>query len=158
MAKILFITLFAFSTLAFSQNFKTKAMIEKLRNEILLDTIKFNSKNLIFTAVGRKNTKSYSKIYIVNGKYLYKLDVISGKLVKQFLNEFMSFKIVESVKIIEKEKASEIFGENAKNGVVLITTKKNSDYNPKVAGLVFTSNDSGTNFTQRNKDEILIRN
>ena len=135
-----------------------RVQIDSLVQEIYRDTIKFNEHDLVFTQIGRRNTNSYSMLYVVNGAYLYMLDIISSDKVVEFVNEILDTEKIESIGILSKENASTFFGGvRAQNGIVAIVLKKNVKFNPLVAGLTETGKNSGDNFTKRNDNELLIR-
>ena len=133
-----------------------KQVIENLKAEIFADTIRFNKNDLEFTVLGRKNSKSYSKLFCIDKKCIYKLDIIDSKLVEEFTTEILDNEKIESVVIVDKDKGSALFGENASNGVVFINMKKKTKYNPKVGGLQINRKGYGDNFSTRKKNEILI--
>lgn len=136
---------------------RLKTFLDSLKSQVFTDTAKFKQTDLIFTAIGRRNTKPYSPLFIVNGAYIYKLDIINGSEVVSFINEILDDKKVKSLTYIDSSKASEHFGQNAWQGVILITMFDKAKFNPKVAGLTLRKNKSGDNYTVRKKNEILIR-
>jgi hypothetical protein len=135
---------------------RLKPFLDSLKTQLFTDTAKFKQADLVFTATGRRNTKPYSPLFIINSAYIYKLDIISGSQVVSFANEILDDKKIKSISFIDKKKASELFGQNAWQGVILITMFDKAKFNPKVAGLTIQKK-SGDNFTVRKKDEILIR-
>ena len=137
---------------------RLKAFVDSLKKAILSDTAKFNEAELIYTASGRRNSKSYSKLFIVNGSYIYKLDIVSPKEVVEFTNELLDPKKIKSLTVLDGSKASPLFGPDTWNGIVLITMWDKAKFNPKVSGLTLHRKNQGDNFTQRKKDELLIRN
>jgi len=132
--------------------------VDSLKKQILADTAKFNKTDLIYTSAGRHNSKSFSKLFIVNGSYLYKLDIVTPQEVVEFTNEILNHKKIKSLTILDSSKASPLFGPNTWNGIVLITMYKKAKFNPKVAGLTLIRRKSGDNFTERKNGELLIRN
>ena len=124
-----FVLLIVFSNL-FGQkndvikNELNKKIIDSLQYEIYQDTVKFNEKDLVFTQIGRKNINSYSMLYVVNGTYMYKLDIISSDKVIEFVNEFLDADKVKDIVILPKEKAMSIFGSLASNGIVAIVLRQ----------------------------------
>lgn len=136
---------------------RLKPFLDSLKSQVLTDTAKFKQTDLIFTAIGRRNTKPYSPLFIVNGAYIYKLDIIKGSEVVSFVDEILDDKKVKSLTYIDSSKASEHFGQNAWQGVILITMFDKAKFNPKVAGLTLQKNKSGDNYTVRKRNEILIR-
>ena len=159
MIKLFLLIIFSLlSTYVYSQDTNKSKTIENTKIEIYQDTSKFDRKDLIFTSLGRNNANSYSKLYFIDGRYLYKLDVINGKDVSQFVIEYLHDDKIDSITLISKEVSTATFGEFGKNGIVVIAIKKKIKYNPKIAGLRLDSRKSGTNFTQRNEGELLIRN
>jgi hypothetical protein len=137
--------------------YNKRRMIDSLTQVIYRDTVKFDKKDLVFDIVGRRNINPYSMLYMVNGAYMYKLDIISPEQVIEFVNEFMDAEKVKGIGVIPKEKVGMIFGSHAVNGIVAILLKKKAKLNPFVAGLTKTEKKSGDNFSQRNDNEILIR-
>lgn len=136
---------------------RLEGFVDSLKKRILMDTAKFNEADLIYTASGRRNSKSYSKLIIVNGSYIYKLDIVSPKQVVEFTNELLDHKKIKSVTVLDSSKASPLFGSDTWNGVVLITIWDKARFSPKVAGLTIHKKKSGDNFTERKKGELLIR-
>lgn len=81
--------------LSFSQTDKeaiqfNKLTIDKKRdfviNQLLNDTIKFSKEDIYHAAIGTKNRNSYSELYIVNGKQIFKFDIVEATCVKEFEN------------------------------------------------------------------------
>ncbi len=139
------------------QGKELKKYLDSLKVQILADTSKFRQKDLIFTTLGRQNQKPYSKLFIVNGAYIYKLDIIKGTEVLEFVNEILDYKKIKSISYVDSSIASTHFGKNAWPGIILVTMVDKVKFNPKVAGLVRRKNRSGDNFTTRKEGEILIR-
>jgi hypothetical protein len=137
---------------------RLEGYVDSLKKRILADTAKFNEADLIYEASGRRNLKSYSKLFIVNGSYIYKLDIVSPKEVVEFAIELLNHKKIKSLTVLDSSKASPLFGPNSLNGIVLITMWDKAKLNPKVAGLTMHKKKSGDNFTERKKDELQIRN
>jgi hypothetical protein len=137
---------------------RLKVVVDSLRKDILADTAKFNKVDLIYTASGRRNSKPYSRLFIVNGSYIYKLDIVSPKEVVEFARELLDPKKIKSLTVLDSTRASPLFGPDTWNGVVLINMWDKVKFNPKVAGLTLHRKRSGDNFTKRKKGELLIRN
>ena len=160
---ILILTVFAFFTLSckstktIAQAEYTQTMIDSLKHEIYQDTVKFNEKDLIFTQIGRRNVNSYSMLYLVNGVFLYMLDIIPSDKVVEFVSEFLNSDKIESIGIIPKEKAYMFGGVRAQNGLVVIRLKKKVKFNPLVAGFEKRGENSGDNFSKRRANELMIR-
>lgn len=136
---------------------KLKPFVDSLNNRVLTDTSKFRETDLFYTTLGRRNAKPYSALFIVNGAFIYKLDIVGGLEVAAFANEILDDRKIKSITFIDSSKASEHFGQNAWQGVILITMFDKAKFNPKVAGLTMRKNKSGDNYTVRKKNEILIR-
>jgi hypothetical protein len=138
--------------------------IDSLKQAIYQDTIKYDENDLIFNAaLGRMNKNSYSMLYIVNGSYLYMLDIITSDKVLEFANEILDVDKIDDICIIPTEAAVGFEGVRATNGVVVISLKKNVKFNPIVAGLeerdvkykrkIFRV---GDNFTKRKENEMML--
>jgi len=136
---------------------RLKPFLDSLKIQIFVDTTKFKQTDLIFTTLGRRNVKPFSPLFIINGAYIYKLDIVSGSQVVEFAKEILDDKKIKSITYIDSTKASEHFGQNAWQGVILLTMFGKARFNPKIAGLTLRKNKSGDNFTQRKNGEILIR-
>ena len=136
---------------------KLKPFLDSLKSQLLTDTIKFKQTGLIFTTIGRRNANPYSPLLIINSAYIYKLDIVSGSEVAEFTQEILDDRKIKSITYIDSSKASEHFGQNAWQGVIVITMYDKAKFNPKVAGLTFNKNKSGDNYTTRRENEILIR-
>ena len=136
-----------------------RILIGNLIQEIYRDTIRFDEKDLVFTQIGRRNIKSYSMLYVVNGAYSYVLDIISSDKVVEFVNEILDADKIESIAIISKEKIVETMldGIRAKNGITSIILKRNTKFNPLVAGFNLIGSIGGDNFSKRNDNELMIR-
>lgn len=139
-----------------------KPFIDSLKQKILVDTIKFDRKDLIHENGYTKNRKPYSMLITVNSKrnYSYRLDIVEGDLVKEFADEILNSQNIESIRYIKKEYAPLLYGFMAKEGWILITLKPKIKLNFKVGGLKYLKEKKrkgGDNFLQRKKGEIMIR-
>lgn len=138
--------------------YRISSFIDSLKTQIIQDTLKFIRNDLIHTSIGTNNKNNYSKLYLVDGKYLYKLDIISGQKVIEFVNEYLSESKIQSISITDTIYSQQLFGSNGISGLVSIQTKKKLKYNPKVAGLKLTTKSNGNNLWQRENDKLIIRN
>jgi len=133
--------------------------VENLKKDILNDTLKFDKKDLIALNEHTENTKRYSKMYLVDMKYIYRLDIVDNEKVKEFVNEILNIKKIETISISENNSCCSVFGKNGTNGCVFITTKKKSKVNYKVAGLkYYKKSKMGMNLDQTQNGELMIRN
>jgi hypothetical protein len=97
-------------------------------------------------------------LFIVNNKYTYKLDIIDSELVKEFADEVLDENKIDQICIYDKNLSSAIFGEQGKNGVVIVELYNKATFNPEVAGLELTEDGlRGDNFTKRKESELFIR-
>ena len=141
------------------ENDSLKIYVEKLKREILNDTLKFNKKDLIAINGQTKNIKQYSKMYLVDMKYIFRLDIINNEKVKEFVNEILDAEKIETISVSENNSCCSLFGENGTNGCVFISTKKKSKVNYKIAGLkYYRKSKTGSNLDQNKKGGIIIRN
>jgi hypothetical protein len=110
--------------------------IDSVRTVIINDTTRFNRDQLFKREGVIRNKTSYSKLYVIDNKYSYLLDVIPGAQVMEFLNEFFVPAAIETiVDYTEPVGASLLYGERADKGAVYIKMKKGVKYNPKVGGI-----------------------
>jgi hypothetical protein len=126
---------------------KLKHYLDSLKSEVLLDTAKFRETDLLFTSFGLSNQKPYSKLYIVDGRFIYKLDIIMGPEVVDFVNEILDYKKVKSITYLDSSKTKVEFTPNTWQGIMVLTMFDKAKFNPKVAGLTMQKNYSGDNFT-----------
>jgi hypothetical protein len=133
------------------------AFVDSLKAAIFQDTSKFKRADLLHTNMGTRNTKTYSPAYFVDMKYSYKLDIINGTLVTEFVNNILDPSKIASIDIVDTKYSQALFGVDGMNGAILITTKKKAKVNFKVAGLTMTKGKKhGNNFNQRQGNEIKI--
>ena len=132
--------------------------VESLKREILNDTLKFNKTDLIGLNGITENTKKYSKMYLVDMKYIYRLDIIDSEKVKEFINEILNIEKIETISISENNSCCSLFGKSGLNGCVFISTKKNFKINYKVAGLKKLKNKrkGGSNLDQNKENGIQL--
>jgi len=110
--------------------------IDSLRKLIINDTVKFNRNDLISHGREIKNKNGYSKLYVIDYKYSYRLDNISGEKVLEFLKEYFIPDSIEMITDYEATPAAAaIFGWRADLGAIYIKMKKGFVYNPRVAGI-----------------------
>lgn len=132
--------------------------VDSLKSKILQDTVNYTRQNLWHSHIGTRNTKPYSALFWVDSKYLYKLDIINGTLVNEFVTEFLDVKKIKSISIINRTRAQELFGSYGESGVIVITTKENIKINYNVACLKSEPIYVGcqNNFFQRQKNELIL--
>ena len=141
------------------ENDSLKVYVENLKSEILNDTLKFNKNDLIAINGQTENIKKYSKMYLVDMKYIFRLDIIDHEKVKEFVNEILDAEKIETISISENNSCCSLFGKNGTNGCVFISTKKKSKVNYKVAGLkYYRKSKTGSKLDQNEKGGIMIRN
>lgn len=128
--------------------------LDSLKVSLLKDTVNFSRTNLIHSAGITQNTKSNSPLFIVNGKYSYKLDIVEGKKVVEFTEELLDSDRIKSITIVMPKYSGAIYGSLGKHGTILITLKKQLRFAPEVAGLNIKSRN---NFDQRLPGEKSIR-
>ena len=138
------------------QKQELKFFLDSLKSKVLADTIKFNRKDLLHWNIGSTNTKPYSSLFVIEN-YQYKLDIIKGNLVNQFVNEILQYDKIENVTLFSKENGIMLFGDYGKCGVIWITPKKKAKFNFKIAGLNKKKKRKVyTNFEQRQDSEIKV--
>ena len=75
--------------------------LDSLKTVIFQDTSKFNRADLIHTNMGTRNIGSYSPVFLINMKYSFKLDIINGKLVNQFVNNILDPKKIVRIDVMD---------------------------------------------------------
>jgi len=112
------------------------AYIDSLRTVIINDTAKFKAGDLHQRWEHTRNKQSYSKLFVIDNKYSYLLDIVPGKEVMEFLNEFFIPASIETIiDYTESAGAAAIYGSRADFGAVYIKMKKGVKYNPRVGGV-----------------------
>src|ERR1700748_539854 len=71
--------------------------IDSLKNRILGDTVNFNRADIYYSAGYSHNPRHYSKLYIVNDKYFYCLDIIENYQVKKFVNKVFNRNLISRI-------------------------------------------------------------
>ncbi len=136
-----------------------KKIVDSVRQTICRDMARFDQKDLVYTPSGWKNRNSYSMLYVVNGAYLYKLDLIPADKVAGFIDEILDVGKIENIVILSKDDvaSSMLHGSLVENGIAVITMKKKAKFNPEVAGLKKCKK-SGDNFHYHQCNELLTSN
>lgn len=133
-----------------------RSFIDSLKVAILLDTVRFSRRDLSNSSLGTRNKHPYSLLFIVDRKYSYLLDIISGSYVLQFCKKFLNDSVIDEISLIGREDATAIYGNIGRMGAITITTKSRSGkLNYKVAGLVL-KNGTGDNFDQYQRGDFKI--
>jgi hypothetical protein len=113
---------------------KMEEFLDSLKSRIVKDTSRFKRVDLIFPSIGALNKNPYSPLFIVNKKYEYKLDIIPGQKVKEFVDEILVSNKIEKIILLNEKSGYAIYGELGKKGAVLIDLKKSRGTNFYVAG------------------------
>jgi hypothetical protein len=124
--------------------------INSLKNKIIEDTSKFRSADLIISSIGASNRNSYSPLFILSKLYKYKLDIVSGKKVIEFTDEFLNANKINNIIIFNCKAGSTVYGDLGQSGVVLINIRKTLKINYFVSGFKMHTdhNLGGNNFKQ----------
>ena len=138
--------------------FSKKPLDEKIniiKFELISDTISFKKSDLYNGVVGTQNLNNYGTLFFINGKQLFKPDIVDRYCVEDFIEHYLNISNTKSIERINQDISAVIFGTNGKNGVILIelknlkkarTTKCNFRLNRKL---------EGDNFYQQNS--LMIR-
>jgi hypothetical protein len=139
----------------FKGNEKSK-FVDSIRNAILLDTAKFDPKDVIHLNGQIKNIKEYSPLFIVNEKFYYRLDILAPEVVALFTDKVLIDTVISEISYLDKNQGSLVWGSLANNGVVYIKLKKKIAFNPIIAGLKMF-NHNGSNFEDTKESSLIIR-
>lgn len=109
--------------------------IDSLKNVILTEaTNKYKPEDLISAKPpmpgSTYNKQEYSKLYVINNKYAYKLDIMEVEKVNKFVNEFFHAEKIRAITIISPEVGTTIYGSKGISGVIAISLKKRMKFNP----------------------------
>ncbi|WP_316771248.1 hypothetical protein [Pedobacter frigiditerrae] len=140
-------------------NDKMEDFVDSLKKKITSDTANFDRNDLIHNGVFTRNIKPYSSLYCIDDKYVYKLDIIDGKGVLEFVNQYLDVKKVGAIIIMNPEDSQRLYGSHGTLGLIFIYIRKGTVYNPDIAGLKRKAKrDGGDNFWQKKPNEIILRN
>jgi len=110
--------------------------LDSLKTVILADTVKFNVIDLYQDGSQTRTRNGYSKLFVIDNKYSYRLDIIPGNQVREFIKEFFVPGSIETIiDYMESAGAAAIYGSRADFGAIYIQIKKGVKYNPKVGGI-----------------------
>ncbi|NQX77437.1 hypothetical protein [Gilvibacter sp.] len=133
-----------------------RPFIDRLKQKILSDTIKFNRNDLVHINGRTVNKDPYSMLIVVNMKYSYRFDIVDSALVKSFVQEILQSENILSIDYIEKPYSVHFAGTVADEG--LITTKPRIKLNFEVGGLKYfkgRKRKGGNNFLQIRPGEVM---
>jgi hypothetical protein len=136
-----------------------KPFVDSLKQKILLDTLKFDRNDLKHFNRSTENGKPYSMLLTVNGKYNYRMDLVDGRLVQEFVDEILKVENMASIEYVKEELAPHYAGSMAVKGWILIQLNPKVRVNFKVGGLKYWKNrksKGGDNFLQRKEGELMI--
>lgn len=137
-----------------------KPFLDSLKATILSDTVKFKVHDVMRSADEIYNKNHYSKLFIVQhlkganslNSYTYKLDIVESQKVVEFANTYLHDKVVKSVTIVN-EVDTTLYPHVP--GIIQINLWDKAVVNPRVAGLVLSGKNNGSNFLKRRKIGIL---
>jgi hypothetical protein len=136
---------------------KIAEFIDSLKTKILSDTLKFRRKDLIHSNLGTRNTKPYSPLFIVDTKYEYLLDIVSGQKAEEFVNEFLDYNKIETIHVFNVSGSDVTFGTKGRLGIIMLGLKKGIESRYEVAGLkIKARKEQQNNFAQRKEGELKI--
>jgi hypothetical protein len=133
---------------------KLEVFLDSIKSTILSDTVKFSRSHLIHSAGITQNKNLNSPLFIVNGKFSYKTDIVEGNEVVRFVEEILNVSKIKSITFVQPKYSQALYGSLGTGGTILITLKKKANFNPEVAGLTLTAKN---NFDQRKPGELTIR-
>lgn len=123
-------------------------IIDSIKTIVYNDTTKFSKFDVVqFGTLGLRNNNPYSPIYVVNGSFFYKLDIIPADSVKRLINELFVADKIKCISLTKEDKASALYGIHGERGAILIQLKDEAIYNPLVGGLKFFSMKKGDNYS-----------
>jgi hypothetical protein len=128
--------------------------VDSLKKSILRDTNLFKRSDLINSGGMTRNTKSYSKLFVVNDHYLYKLDIVNGTEVRQFADAVLNVNDIARIGYLDIPVSAALFGSSGNSGVIIISLKKTKKFNPNIAGYKAKKN---SNFDQYQKGDLILR-
>jgi hypothetical protein len=135
--------------------------VDSLKQKILLDTLKFDRNDLKHFNGRSENVKPYSMLLTVNGKYNYRMDLIEGRLVQEFVDAILKVENIASIEYVNEELAPNYAGSMAVKGWILIQLKPKVRVSFKVGGLKYWKNrksKGGDNFLQVEEGELMMMN
>ncbi|MFK7949112.1 MAG: hypothetical protein AB8G11_16095 [Saprospiraceae bacterium] len=133
--------------------FSKKSLDEKIsivKDELISDTSKFDEKDLYRSTIGTQNSKNYGILFFINGKQLFKPDIVDKYCIEDFIENYLEESNIESIERINQDLSTVIFGINGKNGVVLIELKKLKKAKTTQCNFELGRKLEGNNFNQSN--------
>jgi hypothetical protein len=109
--------------------------LDSVKTVIINDTSRYDAKQLYQEDGVTRNKAGYSKLFVIDNKYSYRLDVINGAKVMEFIKEFFVPESIETIVDFIGSGAAAIYGKRADLGAVYIQMKKGVKYNPRVGGI-----------------------
>ena len=111
---------------------------DSIKTRIARDTSKFNPLDLTSEGKDASNVLNYSKLFIINNKLSYKLDVVNSRDVALFVREFLAPAKIEEIAVLRAPYSTMAYGPKGSNGVVLIQLKSTAKFDPAVVRLAVT--------------------
>lgn len=74
-----------------------KPFVDSLKQKILLDTLKFDRNDLKHFNGRTENVKPYYMLLTVNEKYNYRMDLVEGRLVQEFVDVILKVESLHRV-------------------------------------------------------------
>lgn len=143
--KILILLALFISLNALSQKNRTN-ILDSIKAKISNDTLRFKKADIFENSIGIFNQNEYSPLFIINEKYIYKLDIIEPKKVKEFINQYLVSDRIKKIMIIKPNEAQALYGSHGKQGAIFIELNT-ENFNPEIANLKIRKNTIPNNFS-----------
>ena len=118
--------------------------IDSLKIKIARDTLRFNQLDLVGSGKDATNVSNYSKLFIINNKLTYKLDVLAATDVAMFVRAFLVPSKIEEIGVLKAPYSNMVYGARGANGVVNIQLKSDAKIDPAVTQLSLSAEQDGS--------------
>lgn len=133
---------------------KRELMIDKL----LRDTNKYIKSDLYHTRIGTQNRNPYSELFVINRKQYFKFDIVATECVLEFIDSYLTKSNLKSIKKLNKQIGTALYGTSGMNGVFVLNLKKLKKARTENCGFVESKKRKGSNLNQWKKGELSIQN
>ena len=121
-------------------------VLDSIIAKVLNDTFRFKKSDVFENSIGIFNQNEYSPVFVINEKYLYKLDIIDEQKVNQFVNQYLIANRIERIMILKPEEAQALYGSHGNKGAIFIKLNM-ENFNPEIADLKIKKHRIPNNFS-----------
>ena len=136
---------------------RLEAKRDIVTNALISDTLKYSKEDTYHTALATLNRNPYGQLFVINGKQYFKFDIVAGKCVVEFINEYLNLSNLKSISKLDRNVSPALYGSNGKNGVVIINLKNLKKASTNNCGFIESKKRNGSNLDQWKEGELRVR-